>query len=426
MAKWFDNWIQKRYEKRSTLVGEPWMWLSEAPGTKANSGQTVSAETALNVTSVYSCVRLISETIASLPLVLYKKTEYGKELADSHPLYDIIHDKPNEYQTSFEFREMIVGHLLLRGNSYCFIERSAKRVKQLIPLNPTKMVVKRLNGNIIYIYTHEDGREEKFKNSEIWHVRGMSSDGLVGLSPVSVAREAIGLAMAAEEYESRVFENDSRPSGILSVQGRLDKEAQSNLKNSWQAAFTGKNRHKVAVLEEGMTWTSIGMSNNDIQFLELRKFQTIEICRIFRVPPHLIFDLDRATFSNIEEQGMEFIQYSLLPWLVRIEQSMNNTLLTPVDRKNYFTSHKIEGLLRGNTTSRYSAYSTALNNGIMSINEVRSLENMNPIENGDKYLVPLNLTTIEKAGQNVATESKPPEPFGAQTQDNTGEKTNDK
>lgn len=412
----FDRLKSFLSEKRSTLIGEPWQWLSNPLGSRSNAGQSISVDSALTITTVYSCVRLLSETIASLPLMIYERVGDGKELADSHNLFDILHNKPNDYQNSFEFREMITGHLLLRGNCYCFIERSAKRIKQLIPLNPAKMKVLRKNNKIIYVYTHEDGREETFKSNDIWHVKGLSSDGLVGLSPVALAKEAFGLSLASEEYEARLFENDSRPSGILSLQGRLEKDAQQRLKESWQSAFTGSNRHKVAVLEEGITWSAIGMSNNDAQFLELRKFQVIEICRIFRVPPHLVMDLDRATFSNVEEQGIEFIQYSLRPWLIRYEQSMNNTLLNPEERKKYFVEHKVEGLLRGNTQARYEAYSKAFNNGFMNINEIRNLENMNPITDGDKYYRPLNLVELG------APVSAPVNPFGSETQNNTGDK----
>jgi HK97 family phage portal protein len=382
-------------ESRSTLIGEPWHWLSEL-GVRTKTGDAVTAENALQISSVYACVRLLSETIASLPLYVYSKEKKGKNAAEDHNLFYILHDKPNNYQTSFEFREMMMGHVLLRGNAYAFIEKNQRgQVTQLVPLNPIRMVVKKVDNRLVYEYSREGAEKETFSQDEILHFKGLSNDGIVGLSPVALAREAFGLTMAAENYGSRFFANAARPSGVLSHPQTLKPEAQKKLKESWTQAFTGEGTMGIAVLEEGMSWETISVSNDDAQFLELRQFQVAEIARIFRVPPHMIADLSRATFSNIEEQSIEFVTYSLRPWLVRLEQSMNTQLFNRLDRGKYFAEHKIEGLLRGNTQSRFQAYAVARNCGWLNVNEIREFENMNPVKDGDIYLVPTNMQKVE-------------------------------
>ena len=231
-------------------------------------------------------------------------------------------------------------------------------------------------------------------------------DGLTGYSVISLAREAMGIAASAEDYAARFYANDARPGGILSTPGRITKDSAERLKASWQDAFSGEGRSKVAVLEEGLQWSPVSMSNSDMQFIEPRKFQINEIARIFRVPPHMIGDLERATFSNIEEQSIEFVTYCLRPWIIRLEKSLNNALFE--NDRTYFVEFKVDGLLRGNTQSRYAAYSTAFSNGWMCINEIRALENMNPVEGGDKYFRPLNLTDINAPDQ----PSQDIQPFG--------------
>lgn len=383
-------------ESRSTLIGEPWHWLSTI-GVRTKTGESVTPDTALTISAVYACVRLLSETIASLPLYVYTKEGKSKVPAEDHNLFYILHDKPNNYQTSFEFREMLMGHVLLRGNAYAHIEKNQRgQILQLIPLNPTRMVVRKVDNRLVYEYTKEGASAPTFlSQEEVLHLKGLSNDGIVGLSPVSLAREAFGLTMAAENYGARFFANAARPSGVLSHPQTLKPEAQKKLKESWTQAFTGEGTMGVAVLEEGMSWETISVSNDDAQFLELRQFQVTEIARIFRVPPHMIADLSRATFSNIEEQSIEFVTYTLRPWLVRLEQSMNTQLFNRLDKGKYFTEHKIEGLLRGNTQSRFQAYAVARNWGWLNVNEIRELENMNSVKDGDIYLVPTNMQKVE-------------------------------
>lgn len=397
--------IKDYFEKRSTLVGNDYQWLYNLLP-KSLSGKTIDEETSLRIAAVYSCVRLLSEAVASLPLMVYQKTENGKEVAESHPMYELLHNKPNDYQNSFEFFDLIMCNLLLLGNAYCFIEKSSKRVKQLLPLRPDQMGVKRVNNKIVYVFKG-NGKEELFSPKEIWHPKGMvKPDGLTGYSVISLAREAMGIAASAEDYAARFYANDARPGGILSTPGRITKDSAERLKASWQDAFSGEGRSKVAVLEEGLQWSPVSMSNSDMQFIESRKFQINEIARIFRVPPHMIGDLERATFSNIEEQSIEFVTYCLRPWIIRLEKGLNNALFE--NDRTYFVEFKVDGLLRGNTQSRYAAYSTAFSNGWMCINEIRALENMNPVEGGDKYFRPLNLTDINAPDQ----PSQDIQPFG--------------
>lgn len=398
--------------RASTLIGEPFHWL-QTLGSTTKTGANVTEDTALSISAVYACVRLLSETVASLPLFVYTRKGKSKEVADNHDLYYLLHDKPNNYQNSFEFREMLMGHLLLRGNAFCFKEKTPRgKINQLIPLDPSRMSVALDNNRLVYVYTWNDNRAknpETFSQDEIWHIKGLSSDGIVGYSPITLAREAFGLAMTAEDYGAYFFANAARPSGVLTHPQNLKEEAQKRLKTSWTNAFTGDGTAGVAVLEEGMKWESISVSNEDAQFLQLRQYQTTEIARIFRVPPHMIADLSRATFSNIEEQSIEFVTYTLRPWLVRWEQSINTQLFNRLDTGKYFAEHKIEGLLRGNINSRYSAYSIARNWGWINVNEIRELENMNPVKDGDIYLVPSNMQKVE----DLDKPKSEPKPFGA-------------
>jgi HK97 family phage portal protein len=376
----------------------------------STSGKHVTERSAMQMTAVYSCVRVLSEAVAGLPLHLYRYTGNGsKEKAVDHPLYSLLHDEPNPEMTSFVFRETLMTHLLLWGNAYAQIIRNGKgEVIALYPLMPNRMTVDRdENGSLYYEYITSDDDAHTMKGStvrlsprDILHIPGLGFDGLVGYSPIAMAKNAIGMAIACEEYGAKFFSNGAAPSGVLEHPGILKDPAR--IRESWQQTFGGSgNAHKVAVLEEGMKYTPISINPQEAQFLETRKFQIDEIARIFRIPPHMIGDLDHSTFSNIEQQSLEFVKYTLDPWVTRWEQAMRKALLSDDEKKDYFFKFNVDGLLRGDYASRMSGYATARQNGWMSANDIRELENLDLIpeeEGGDLYLINGNMTKLSDAG----------------------------
>ena len=376
-----------------------------------SSGKPVNEHTAMQMTAVYSCVRILSETLAGLPLHVYKYNDSGgKEKYLKHPLYKLLHDEPNPEMTSFAFRETLMSHLLLWGNAYAQIIRNAKgEVISLYPLMPNKMTVDRdANGRLFYLYQRslEDvpslGKDNQvyLAPADVLHIPGLGFDGLVGYSPIALAKNAVGLAIATEEYGAKFFANGAAPGGVLEHPGTI-KDPQK-VKESWNAAYQGSaNSHRVAVLEEGMKYQPIGISPEQAQFLETRKFQINEIARIFRVPPHMLADLEKSSFSNIEQQSLEFVKYTLDPWVVRWEQSMCRALLSDSEKPTVFIKFNVDGLLRGDYESRMSGYATARQNGWMSANDIRELENLDRIPaelGGDLYLINGAMTKLQDAG----------------------------
>lgn len=398
----FITWLNGR--ERRTLDEVSGAGLLQARSLESwdsTAGVTVTPATAMQSAAVYACVRVLEETVASLPLFMYKRNGRAKERAPEHSLYRLLHDLPNPELTALEMRGMMMGHLCLWGNAYAeIVWDQAGRVVELWPLRPDAMELKRDDaGRLWYVYRmpQRSGAQLKpFPAENIWHIRGLSLDGLMGIGPIRQMRNALGLARAAEDFGARLFANDSRPGGVLKAPGKLTPEAAKRLKQSWEAGHRQENQHRLAVLEEGIEWQQIGLPPEDAQFLETRKFQVSEIARIFRVPPHLIGDLDKATFSNIEHQGIEFVTHTIRPWLVRIEQSIARCLLTERERGTYFAEHLVDGLLRGDIQSRYQAYALGRNNGWLSANDVRERENMNPIAGGDVYLVPMNMVPADE------------------------------
>ena len=386
----------------------------------SSSGKAVTERSAMQMTAVYSCVRILSEAVAGLPLHLYRYNESGgKEKAVDHPLYRLLHDEPNPEMSSFVFRETLMTHLLLWGNAFSQIIRNGKgEIIALYPLMPNKMTVDRdENGHLFYSYQRsndeaigESGRVI-LKPSDVLHIPGLGFDGLVGYSPIAMAKNAIGLAIATEEYGAKFFANGAAPSGVLEHPGTLKDP--SKIREAWQSQFGGsQNSGKVAVLEEGMKYTPISISPEQAQFLETRKFQINEIARIFRVPPHMVGDLEKSSFSNIEQQSLEFVKYTLDPWVVRWEQSIMRTLLSPTEKNEYFVKFNLEGLLRGDYQSRMNGYAIGRQNGWMSANDIRELENLDLIpdeDGGNLYLVNGNMLPLVKAGAfayNPNTEKK--------------------
>jgi HK97 family phage portal protein len=363
---------------------------------------------AFSVAAVYACVRVIAETTSSLPVILYRRrADGGKDRADGDPLYDLLRYKPNPFQTSMEFREQLMTHALLRGNAYVKIGRdSAGFIVELLPLDPDVMTVTRGSYGLVYTYRPELGKAQVFEKKApsdyppILHLKCMSTDGLIGRSVLRDSAETFSSARAAQRYGQRVLENDATPSVVLRHPETLDEEAATRLRESWNRAFSGSNRAGgTAVLEEGMTVEKISMTSQDVQYLETRRFLRSEIASIFRVPPHLIGDLDKATFSNIEQQSIEFVTHCIRPWAVRLEQAIHCAILSdsPQQKRTYFVELMLDGLMRGDLASRYTAYNTGRNAGFLSVNDIRGFENLNPIEGGDRYLEPLNMQAVNKA-----------------------------
>lgn len=377
-----------------------WPHLAQAMAGNANTtGRPVTPATAVGSTAVWAAIRIISESIATLPLRVYERRNGGRVIATEHPLYPILHDRPNPRQTAVEYREQQLASLLLWGNAYTWIDRyPSGRPRYLWPIRPDR-VTARIDvatendpvPSLVYVVSTHDGGQRVYSADEILHVRGLSSDGLMGLSPIAVHRDAVGLEQAEREFAGRFFGNNGRPGGVLKVAGRLSNDAAVRLKQSWETAHRGlENAHRVAVLEEGIEWQSMGMPLQDAQFVEQRRFSIEEIARIFRVPLHLMGDLQRATYSNIEHQSIEFVVHTIRPWCVRLEQAYA-TLLYPSERQALYVEHSVDALLRGDIKSRYDAYAVARQWGWLSVNEIRALENLNSVGvDGDSLIQPLN------------------------------------
>lgn len=366
----------------------------------ATSGVSVTAGSALQCAAVYGCVRVLAESVAQLPLILYGRDGRKRVRAVEHPLYSLLHDAPNEFQTSFEWREMMMGHVLLRGNAYSFIGRTGNgRISELLPIHPDRVEVKQADDyTLTYEVTLADGSKRPYPREAIFHLKGLSSNGFSGISPISMAREPIGLALAAEYHGARLFANGARPGGILKHPGKIGAEAAKRLKESWHDTTGGANVHKVALLEEGMEWHQLGMTSEDAQFLETRAFQIEEIARIFRVPTILLQHADKSsTYASSEQFFLSFVIHSLMPWLKRWEQAIRRDLIA--DRRNYFPEFLVEGLLRGDAASRAAFYREQFMIGAMSQNEIRAAENRDPIEDGDRYYVPLNMVPTDQVDQ---------------------------
>lgn len=388
-------------------------------GALTATGLRVSPETALTSAVVYACVNVLAQTIASLPLIVYRRLPGGgKERADGHPLYDLLHDRPNGEMTSYDLRAALVGHVCLWGNAYAEIERSDRGINGLWPLRPDRMTPMRNTANeLVYRYTLPQpdpmtGSPYKwFAFENIMHWRGLSSNGIIGYSPIGQAAEAIGVDMATRQYGARFFGNGSRPDGVLTSPKGLSEKAAQRLKDSWESLHQGlSNSQRVAVLEEGVSWTAIGIPPEHAQFLETRRYQRSEIAGLFRVPLHMINDLERATFSNIEHQSLEFVKYTLVPWLVQIEQAMRRDLFQiTAPQRGYFAEHLVDGLLRGDIKSRYEAYAVGRNWGWLSADDIRELENQNPLPDrqGKMYLVPANMQPADQ----VRKQQVQPEPM---------------
>lgn len=385
---------------------------------RTTSGKPVNERTAMQTTAVYACVRILAEAVASLPLHVYEyQDDGGKKLVYDHPLYYLLHDEPNPEMTSFVFRETLMSHLLIWGNAYAQIIRDgAGRVLGLYPLLPDKMEVQRDDkGNIYYVYSRNSDENPMFKEygniklkaEDVLHIPGLGFDGLIGYSPIAMAKNAVGMTLACEEYGASFFANGANPGGVLEHPGVLKDP--SKVRESWNSVYRGvSNAHKIAVLEEGMKYQQIGIPPEEAQFLETRKFQINEIARLYRIPPHMVGDLDKSSFSNIEQQSLEFVKYTLDPWVIRWEQSLQRSLLLPGEKGKYFIKLNVDGLLRGDYQSRMNGYAVGRQNGWFSANDIREMENMNPIpdeEGGNLYLINGAMTKLADAGAFAKTDT---------------------
>lgn len=372
--------------------------LAEVLGTSYDSvsGRRVTGHQAMRLTTVFGCIRVLSESVGMLPCRLLEQGERTKLPATSHPLYRLLSVAPNDYMTAQEFWELVVASLCLRGNFYAYkVKGLGGRVSELLPIDPGA-VEARLDERWrpVYKVTFANGTTDVLSQDEIWHVRGMSLDGLVGLSPIAYAREAIALGLDTEEHGAQLFRNGAVTTGVLQTDQTLSDAAFKRLKEEFQERHGGlANNHKPMILEGGLAWKPIALNAEDSQFLETRKYQRDEICAIFRVPPHLVANMERATFSNIEHQGLNFVNYSLVPYLTRIEHRIEVGLLRPEDQGKFYAKFNSGALLRGDLKARYESYAKGINWGILSPNDCRELEDLNPREGGDVYITPLNMTT---------------------------------
>ena len=386
-------------ERRAGTFDQVYVEVKQANLAAAN-GISVTPESSLQMGAVFAAVGLLADTIGMLPLILYeKKSDYRRRRAEEHYLYPILHDAPNPMMTAVEFRSTMQGYLALRGNAICQVDYDeGGRVESLWPLrweNVQELRVDKENGMLRYYYLLPDGKMQWLDSSRVWHLRGWGSDGVVGYSPITLARRTVELGLSAEEFGVRFFKNDARPGIILEHPGKLSNEAHKNLKDSVEEEHKGVSKsHRMMILEEGLKLHEVGIPPEEAQFLQTRQFSITEIARFFRVPPHMIGDLSRATFSNIEHQGIEFVQYSLQSWFTRWEQSIKRNLLVEEERKRYYAEHLVDALLRGDTLSRYQSYQSGIQAGWFTRADAREKENLEPIAGLEEPLVPMNMVAL--------------------------------
>jgi HK97 family phage portal protein len=371
---------------------EMWDYLR---GPESASGKRVTVATAMRHAIVFACVRVLAEAVGQLPLHLLAEKNGTRTKATDHPLFELLHISPNEEQTAQEWVEMIVVHLALRGNHYSEISWNASRTKalELLPLHPDRVAVRQLDDRrLVYDVTRKNGKRDTLPAEDVFHVPLLSDDGVKGMSPIRYGAETIGLAMAVHDHAARLFKNGARPGGIISTENQLGDDGRKNVTESWNAAHQGvENFHGVAVLEYGLKYQALGMTPEDAQMLESRKLSDRQIAAIMRVPLMLLQDLERATFTNSEQQARVFVDYSLMPYLTRIEQRIRKQLLVGKDRVTHFAKFNVGALLRGDMKTRAEFYTRQVQNGALSPNEIRGFEDMNPREGGDIYLTPANM-----------------------------------
>jgi HK97 family phage portal protein len=384
----------------STSLNKPASWLFDAFGS-SKTGVPVNENSAMQFSAVWAAVRVLSETIGSMPWHVYQRDGESRFIASAHPIGELI-QRPNGMMTSLVFRETLMAHLCLHGNAFAVIERDqSARPTKLIPVHPDRVQIKVVESEKFY---HVD-KKIVYTDFEMIHVCGLSFDGIRGKSPLAAAKETFGIGLAANEFGAEFFGNGANVGGMLIHPGRLTDDAYKRLKHSWQTANAGLgNAHKTAILEEGMKFEKMTIPPDQAQFLQTRKFQTEEVARFFLIPPHMLGDLSAsATRANIEEQGIQFVRNTIRPWAVRIEEEFNNKLFRLDEDGEYYIQFNLEGLLRGDIKSRYDAYSVGRQWGWLSVNDIRKMESLNDINGGDVYLQPLNMVdaSIDNPDANV-------------------------
>jgi len=392
------------WNKRNLSLTDGQGWYEAGILSRAASGVTVTTEGALKLSAVYACVRILANTVASLPLHVYERQGRGKLRADEFYLYDVLHNRPNPVMTSYRFRQVVMAHVALWGNGYAEIEWSqGGRVLALWPLSPAGMEkIEVVGDRLVYHYRLPDGKLERIPGDNILHIRALGTDGLLGLSPIALARQTVGLGLAAEEFGARFFGNGANVGGVLQHPGVLSEEAYKRLKASTHEEYGGlSNAMRMMILEEGLTYQRVGIPPEDAQFLQTRQFQVTDVARWYGIQPHLIADLERSTNNNIEHQGIEFVVHTIRPWLVNWEQEIAASLFTEVERRRFFAEFSAEGLLRGDAAARSQLYTSLFNVGAMSPNDIREKENMNPVDGGDEYFVQLNMVPVNMAAEGL-------------------------
>ena len=372
--------------------------------TPYGTGVNITPDTALTFTAVWSAVRLISESVSSLPISVFTKENNGDKKEDvNSSIYKLLKYKPNPYQNKITFFELQMMNLCLNGNSYVYIERDRlARPINLYPLNYEDMTIIKKDNKLFY----EDGTTGKIYDADdILHFTGMTTDGITGLSPIDVCKKAISYTGALEEYGNSFFKNGAKLSGVLSTDRALSETAIDRLRNSFNNTYSNlSGSNQTAILEEGLTFKPVSISPDQAQFLASRTFSIQEIARIFGIPAHMLKDLSKSSFNNIEMQSQEFVTYTLMPYITRLENEMNLKLFKTSELGKSFVSFNVNALLRGNVADRNNAYKTAITYGYMSINEVRQKENLNSIEGGDKHFMQMNMTTIDKIGEDESSD----------------------
>lgn len=406
-------------------INQPSYWIG-----RSKSSIVVTQENARQFAAVFACVRVISESLAAMPFQVYRSDGKSRIHESAHPIDWLISTQPNPEMSAFAFWEAMISYALTWGDGYAEIERNAGGIPAnlwLIGADRPRLE-RNSSGNLVYIVRNEDGSETTIAAENMLHVRGPSSDGLTGMSTVSLARESIGTGLAMDQFAGGFFGNGLHAGGVLKHPGKLSDQAHAHLKESLKELSGTQKAHAPLILEEGITWERLGLPPGDAQFLDSRVFQVREICRWFRVPPHKLGDMGQATYNNVEQQNVSFVVDTLLPWAARIEQECNLKLFGRKQRGTYYTKFKFQALLRGDIASRYAAYAVARQWGWLSVNDVRELEEMNPVEGGEEYLMPVNMLPLrfaEKYADKLVTKAAPAPATGkANDEDMNQEHTN--
>lgn len=370
--------------------------------TPTTSGAVVTTDSAMRCTTVYACVKVIAESVAQLPLHLYRRTaDGGKERANDHPLGELLHDQPNDWTSAYDFRLFMQTALCLHGNAFAFINRADGKIFELIPIpSPSvEVVVDTVTMEPSYKVTASDGTRRDYDRTEIFHLKTLGTSPNIGLSPIVQMKEAIGLALVMEEHGGRLFSNGARPSGVFKYGKMVGPDLAKRLRESFNSAHAGgANSGKTLILEDGMDFEALQFTSVDLQFMELRRQQIAEIARGYRIPLHLLQELERTTHANAESMGQQFLSLTLLPWLKMWEGAIRRSLLTADERRDYHAEFLTDDLARADLAARFDAYAKAVTNGLLSPNEVRAAENRAPYAGGDQFRLPMNTEDASKPG----------------------------